>query len=124
MNKDILMYANGAGVGKSGLEVAVMDQERERGITIVGHGICYGKSYVPRVKEVLNILGLDEDVSVVDLKKHLVSMGMYFDEPYPLVIADDYFSDLPEYFEGSLIVPASNKTKGNHAYPWYHGGKW
>jgi hypothetical protein len=94
---------------------------------VAGLHRCHGKSYAPRVVELLNTLGLDEDITIVDLKKHLVDMGAFFDEPckYSLILRDDYFSQIPDYYsEGTLVVPASNKTKGSHAYPWYHGGKW
>ena len=43
---------------------------------------------------------------------------------YEMLIGSVYSTPLEAYWDGTLIVPPSTKTKGKHGYPFYHKGKW
>lgn len=58
---------------------------------------------------------------VVDTVPFLVGSNIISHE----IFMKELYTIPPEaYWHGTLIVPPSTKTKGNHAYPFYHKGKW
>lgn len=90
---------------------------------VLSLGLCGGKGVGYYAKLLLEQANLSEEDAVREVQEYLQSFENNTNE-YNLLIKDDYISNLPTYFEGTLIVPASTSTKGNHAYPFYYKGKW